>query len=48
MVLTRCALEVQKASADKYGASKHRVAVINHSRVAALLLDQIAKFGNQR
>lgn len=48
MILTRCALEVQKASADEYGASKHRVAVINHSRVAALLLDQIAKFGNQR
>jgi hypothetical protein len=48
MVLTRCALEVQKASADEYGGSKHRVAVINHSRVAALLLDQIARFGNQR
>lgn len=47
MVLTRCALEVQRASADEYGGSKHRVAVINYSRVTALLLEQIAKFGNQ-
>jgi hypothetical protein len=48
MVLTRCALEVQRASAEEYGGSKHRVAVINYSRVTALLLEQIAKLGNQR
>ncbi len=47
-VLTKSAIEVQKASAVEYGGAKHKAATIVFSRVAALLLDEIANKGTQR
>jgi hypothetical protein len=47
-VLTKVAIEVQRASEPEYGGPKHRHATINLSRIAGLLLDEIGSKGNQR
>ena len=46
-VLTKAAIEVQRAAAIEYGAAKHRHATINFSRIAALLLHEINCKGKQ-
>jgi hypothetical protein len=45
-VVTKAAIEVQRAAASEYGGAKHRHATINFSRVAALLLHEIEGKGN--
>ena len=40
-VLTKGALEVQRAAEIEYGGARHRHATINFSRIAALLLNEI-------
>jgi len=47
-VLTKAAIEVQRAAAIEYGAAKHRHATINFSRMAALLLHEIDSKGSPR
>jgi len=46
-VLTKAAIEVQRASDPEYGGAKHRNATINISRMAALLLSEVESKGNQ-
>lgn len=46
-VLTKAAIEVQRASDPEYGGAKHRNATINFSRMAALLLAEVESKGNQ-
>ena len=46
-VLTKAAIEVQRAAAIEYGGAKHRHATINFSRIAALLLHEINCKGKQ-
>lgn len=47
-VLTKAAIEGQRAAAIEYGGAKHRHATINFSRMAALLLHEIDNKGNPR
>jgi hypothetical protein len=46
-VLTKGAIEVQRAAEIEYGGARHRHATINFSRIAALLLNEIDSKGNQ-
>ena len=47
-VLTKGAIEVQRAAEIEYGGARHRHATINFSRIAALLLNEIDIKGSQR
>jgi hypothetical protein len=47
-VLTKVAIEVQRASEPEYGGPKHRHVAMNLSRIAGLLLDEIGSKGNQK
>jgi hypothetical protein len=47
-VLTKTGIELQRAAEPEYGGAKHRTVVINLSRIAALLLSEIAAKGNRR
>lgn len=46
-VLTKVAIEVQRAAEIEYGGARHRHATINFSRIAALLLHEIDRKGKQ-
>jgi hypothetical protein len=47
-VLTKVAIEVQRASEKEYGGDKHRNVTVNLSRIAGILLDEISSKGNEK